>query len=418
MNNSILIHQPKFNNYLILIFSLLPISIISGNFIMEINVFLIIISFLYFSILNKEFLNEITNNNFFYLILILWVYLIINSFLGVDFSNSIRRNLLFFKFLLLILAFKYLLLNFEILKKILSFWTIIILIVCFDVYFEFLFGFNILGFVSPMKSERIVSFFKDELIVGNFLYAFLFIIVGSLIAEKKFKLAISIGIIISLCIFLSGERSIMVKFIFSFFLIVFFLLNSLKIKFFSIIFFLIITSSLLNIDFIKNRYLETTKKELQLNNEDFSKNILDIKYLNQSVFSFEILKNYIYFGVGNKNYFKECRNLKINSSNTLVQSKSVKCYTHPHQTYYEFIAEHGIVGTSIIILIFYKLLFQKYKNIYSDHVRKSLFIFKIYCIAAFLPIVPTGSFFSSFQLLLFFLNYSFFQIYLNKKYTS
>ncbi len=350
--------------------------------------------------------------------MILWIYLILNSFLGADLENSIRRNFFFFKFILLILSFKYLLINFDILKKVLFFWITTISIICFDVFFEFFLGFNILGFVSPMKNERIVSFFKDELIVGNFLFAFLFIIVGYLFAEKRFKEAVIFGIIISVCIFLSGERSIMIKFIFSFFLIVFFLLDSFKIKFISIIIFLSITISLLNVDYLKNRYLETTKNELGLNEGDFGKNILDTKYLNQSIFSYEILKNNFLFGVGNKNYFKECRNLKNNSSNTLVQSKSVKCYTHPHQTYYELIAEHGIFGTLLIIFIFYKLLFQNYKNTYSKFVRKSLFILKLYCIAAFLPIVPTGSFFSSFQLLLFFLNYSFYQVYLNKKYES
>jgi O-antigen ligase len=35
------------------------------------------------------------------------------------------------------------------------------------------------------------------------------------------------------------------------------------------------------------------------------------------------------------------------------------CTTHPHQIYFEFLSEHGLIGTFIILLIFYKLIFSK-----------------------------------------------------------
>ena len=46
------------------------------------------------------------------------------------------------------------------------------LIVIFDVYFEFLYGKNILGYDGSEYGQRIVSFFKDEPIVGGFLNCF------------------------------------------------------------------------------------------------------------------------------------------------------------------------------------------------------------------------------------------------------
>jgi len=415
VKNLDILDNKNFKNFLILIFSLLPISIILGKALMEINILLIIFSFIIFILSNKKLINDINNEKLLHLLVIFWAYLILNSFFGIDFTNSIRRSFLFIKFILLIFSFKYLLLHFDILKKIIFSWTVILLIVCVDVFFEFIFGLNILGFESSMKNERIVSFFKDELIVGNFLFAFLFIIVGSLIFDKRIKIAFLITFIVSLAIILSGERSTVIKLLFSLLIVIFFIQNNLKIKFISIflLFFSVIT--LLNLDTLKVRYVDQVKKEFNFDHNNIKLNLLKTKYLNQSVFSYEIFKNNIFFGVGNKNYHKACINLKNTSEDKLIKKNFVHCYTHPHQVYYEFISEHGILGTLIILGIIFKLLFNKNNHPLLKNNKKLILIFKIYCLSSIIPIIPTGSFFSSFQLFLFFLNYSFYQVYMSKK---
>lgn len=410
-----ILDNKNFINFLILIFSSLPISIILGNALMEINILLIIFSFIVFILSNKKLINDIKNEKLLHLLVIFWAYLILNSFFGIDFTNSIKRNFLFIKFILLIFSFKYLLSHFDILKKIIFSWTLVLLIVCVDVFFEFIFGFNILGFESSMKNERIVSFFKDELIVGSFLFAFLFIIVGSLIFDNKIKIAFLITFIVSLAIILSGERSTVIKLLFSLLIFIFFIQNNLKIKFISIFLLFLSVISLLNLDTLKVRYIDQVKRDLNFNHDSIKHNLLETKYLNQSVFSYEILKNNIFFGVGNKNYHKACINLKNTSEDKLIKKKFVHCYTHPHQVYYEFISEHGILGTLIILGIIFKLLFDKDNRPLLKENRKLILIFKIYCLSSIIPIIPTGSFFSSFQLFLFFLNYSFYQVYMFKK---
>ena len=415
MKNLDISDNKNFKNFLILIFSSLPISIILGNALIEINILLIIFSFIGFILSKKKTIEEIKSDRLFHLLIILWAYLILNSFFGIDFVNSIQRNFLFIKFILLVFSFKYLLSHFDILKKVILFWTVVITIVCIDVFFEFIFGFNILGFESSMKNERIVSFFKDELIVGSFLFAFLFIIVGSLIFDKRIKIAFIVTFVVSSAIILSGERSIVIKLIFSLLIFIFFIQNSLKIKFISIIFLFLSIMTLLSQDTLKMRYVDQIKKDLNLNNENIRINLLNTKYLNQSVFSYEIFKNNVFFGVGNKNYHKACINLKNISEDELIKEMFVHCYTHPHQVYYEFISEHGILGTLIIIGIIFKLLFDKKNYNLSIENRKLILIFKIYCLSSIIPIIPTGSFFSSFQLFLFFLNYSFYQVYIFKK---
>ncbi len=405
----------NFRNFLVIIFSLIPLSIIAGNSVMELNFIIIIFSFLIYLFNNKSIYYDLKKENFILLLLILWVYLVINTFLGTDIFNSIKRNILFFKFILIIISFKYFLINYEILKKILFFWRIIILIVCFDVFFEFFLGFNVLGFQSPMKNERIVSFFKDELIVGAFLFSFMFIVTFSLLEEKKFKSAFIFGLVIFIAILLSGERSIVIKLIFSSIIIILFIQNSIKIRLLSLVVSALIILVLLNNDIIKQRYVDQIKKGLNFEDQDLKHNLLHTKYLNQSVLSYEVLKNNVFFGVGNKNYFRECIKLKNTSKDSSVKVYGyLNCYTHPHQTYYEFLSEHGIFGTLLILIIFYKLLFYENKFKLPLNKKRTLLLLKIYCLVSFLPIVPTGSFFSNFQLMLFFLNYSFYQLYLHK----
>ena len=93
----------------------------------------------------------------------------------------------------------------------------------------------------------------------------------------------------------------------------------------------------------------------------------------------------------------------------------VHCYTHPHQVYYEFISEHGIIGSIIIISILISLFSNKSYS-FSKKDKRRLFIFKIYFIISMLPILPTGSFFSSLQLFQFFLNYAIYLVYCEAKY--
>ena len=55
--------------------------------------------------------------------------------------------------------------------KIYKFWSIIFGVVLFDIIFELIFKFNILGFSSIIPG-RIVSFTNDEMNIGHFFFAF------------------------------------------------------------------------------------------------------------------------------------------------------------------------------------------------------------------------------------------------------
>ncbi len=403
------------NNIILFFFSILPISFISGNAVLELNIFFIIIFFLRELFFDKDYFGKILKNKFFYLLVSLWFYLIINALFGLNYEDSLRRSIFFFRYIFLIFALVYFLRNKQIRDKVINIYTLILLFISFDIFFEFIFGKNILGFESPMKNERIVSFFKDELIVGSFLASFLFIIFGKFFNEDKKILSAILFTIFSVSILITGERSISIKILISIFLIIFFVLESPKLKIYTALFTILLISLIFTNNNLNMRYKNfLTHFEKNFKKEDIYGSILETKYLNQSLFSYELLKNNYLLGVGTKNYSSACRNLKNTSKKTVIQKNAIHCYTHPHQFYYEFVSEHGIIGSIIILTILISLFLNK-SYIFTKNDKRKLFIFKIYFIISMVPIFPTGSFFSSLQLFQFFLNYAIYLVYYETK---
>jgi O-antigen ligase len=407
----------KKQNLIFLFFSLLPVSFILGKAILELNIILIIFFFLKDIIDEKKSFKLLLRNKSFLPLFLLWIYLNFNVLNSSNIDSNLIRGLFFFKNILLVFAFIYYLKLKSFRNKIINYWTVILLIVSFDIYFEFIFGKNILGFESPMKNERIMSFFKDELIVGSFLATFLFIIFGKFYDSNKTFLSFILFLVISIAIFLTGERSITLKLLVSIILIIVFVLKSPKLKILIMLLSCFLILFMLKNENLNYRY-KNTFLEIQNNfqNKNIYEGLLHIKYLNQAFFSYEILKENYLFGVGTKNYFKACINLKNTSENERIKEKTFKCFVHPHQTYYEFISEHGIIGTIIILLSIIMLFYNKDVSRIDDENKRKLFIFKIYIILSLLPVIPTGSFFSSLNLFQFFLNYAFYLVYYKAKY--
>ena len=120
---------------------------------------------------------------------------------------------------------------------------------------------------------------------------------------------------------------------------------------------------------------------------------------------FEVFKNYPLLGVGNKNYRVEsCKNYH-NRSNE--EKKYYYCQTHPHQIYFELLSEHGLIGTFIFLYLIYKLIFSKIRHVLNqkNYIQIGSLI---YMSLSFLPILPTGAFFSDFMITLFAINLSIF----------
>ena len=389
-------------NYFLILFSAIPLSILIGSTISIINILIIDLSFIFLIIYKRQF-NFLKNKVVIYLIF-LYFYLIFNTFISIDYSMSITRNLGFLRIIVFFIAFNYFYHQNLFFEKMIKFWIIIILIVIFDVFIEKIFGKNILGY-GELYGDRIVSFFKDEPIVGGYLNSFFLIIAGFFLNKKKYngKLFFLLVIILLLtAIFLTGERSNYIKALLGIFILVFLYkgFNYKKKLLFTIFNLLLVIIILFNSSFLKTRYLNQIRTALSN----------DSIYFNLYRSGFEVFKNYKLFGVGNKNYRVEtCKleNLTIGNKSLFKMKKGYICTTHPHQIYFEFLSEHGIIGTVILLYIFYKLIFSKIKTTINKNNYIQLGAF-VYLLVVFLPVIPSGSFFNDYNLTLFAINLAIF----------
>ena len=405
--------------YALLIF--LPISIVLGSSVSLINVLLIDIFFIVYIIFNKDFSS--LKENAVKLLFILFVYLIINTFISKDPSLSYIRNLGFIRWVIFFAALSYFfrLVSLEIIFK---FWSFFIVIIVADIFFEVYRGSNFLGYVSPY-GNRVVSFFKDEPIVGGYLNAFYLMIIGALFnffqnrLNKYFFLIFALSLMIFLAILLTGERSNSIKALMSFILFYNLFHNlTFKKKFFGIFILVIfIGITIFSSHYLKIRYVnqifqhnyhsytDDGKMDILGNiiNRSLLTNFDDHVYYKIYKTGFFVFKNAPIFGVGNKNF--RLVSCKLAVEGNKENNKQFICTTHPHQTYIEFLSEHGLVGTIIILSILFNLIFKNYRSMIksNNYIQKGCFAFLI---VYFVPLLPSGSFFSDYNLTLFMLNLS------------
>ena len=165
----------------------------------------------------------------------------------------------------------------------------------------------------------------------------------------------------------------------------------------TVIILIVIKSPWLNNRYVGQIYEQVNSKEKRV---EFFQND---KYMKLYKSGFEVFKNNILFGVGNKNYrIEACNNKKARD---IEDTRNYVCNTHPHQIYFELLSEHGLIGTAILLSLIFFLLFKVLKIVvYSkNYIQKGSFIFVI---MTFLPILPSGSFFSDFNATIFWINFS------------
>jgi len=406
MNNKIL------NSYFLLLFSFIPASIIVGPAISLVNILIIDFSFIFLILYKKDY--KFLSNKTVKFIIFLCLYLIFNSIISKDFSMSAYRNFGFIRFGILFLAFNYFFYNKDFINRVLIVWILTLSILTLDTYLESIFGRNILGY-GEEYGRRIVSFFKDEPIVGGYINGFYLVLIGYLfylndkIVNKYKNIILIYSIFFLIAIVLTGERSNSIKAVFGFFL--FYTFNNFfkfKEKILSILLLILMFTLLLNTsDFLKLRYggqffkpiisIFQSNGQIQKNEISIKNKLKDNIYISLYQSGFDVFKKYPIFGVGNKNYRLEtCSAKNITKYN---------CSTHPHQIYFEFLAEHGLIGSMILLFILFNLVFSKIKIILNSKNYLQLGCL-IFLIISFVPFLPSGAFFADYSLTIFWVNLS------------
>ena len=122
-------------------------------------------------------------------------------------------------------------------------------------------------------------------------------------------------------------------------------------------------------------------------------------YLN----AYDIFKSNIIFGTGVGTFWNEShknfeKKEKINGYNILPN-------THPHQYHFEILANLGLVGY-LYLTVFFIYFFSKNIKFYLKTKNKLTLGCFIMLIVFLIPLLPTGSFFTTYGASIFWLNFA------------
>jgi len=418
-----------FRNSLNILIYLLPISFILGNYVVNLNLLLII----FFGLLiyqNKLF--EIRETKEFIILLLFFATILASTFIEYVFGeqkSDLIKSVLFLRFFIFILVVKCHLqfqnFNYIIFLKVCFFVT---LIISLDVILQYLTGSNILGYESFGVHNS--SFFRSELIAGGYIQKFgifgLLLISILFQSQKKFKVFFFIiyPALLVVAIIFSGNRMPLIMFLFSFFPIIFFQ-NKRKKILISALFFLIVLSSVIikNVDILNKRF-ENFRAAINV-----SQMIYEIKndYNELSIYKGQVFhytptvknKNYTqhnfitghfqYYVTSSKLFLSDPiigRGLKSfrNTCKEIWHHPNTVCGNHPHHFYLEIMNDTGILGFGLIIIFISYLVLNNFL-IYKWSDQKIRFLscaVVTLLLVEFFPFRSQGSFFSTSNATFFF----------------
>ena len=409
------IHDNFKQNYFSLIISLVPISFIGGNMIININIVLLIISGLIF--LSKDlfkikifFLDKLLIIYFSFIVLV-GIY---NDFFiyysSLDFSQhrgiymTSLKSFLFCRFLLL-----YFIIRILLEKKILSLKpfflisTLCVLFVSIDIYFQFITGKDFFGYESDDRLRKLSGPFGDEYIAGSYIQRFsLFSFFLFPVLFSKYKesvnnfLILILFLIFFIGITFTGNRMPLVIFFLSSSILLFLEIKNKKslFVFFSmivVIFFLIFNFN----QKIQKNFKTFYSISKQLTKSAFTQNYINhpLPYKDEFISGYQTWKVNKTIGGGITNFNFYCYKSKEKSK------ISYFCNNHPHNYYLENLAKLGIIGFFILIIvlasIFYLTVVKKYflKSALNNNITAIPFIFLFF--GELFPLRSAGSFFTT-----------------------
>ena len=401
----------KYNLILIFFIILFFPSFVTGVFLPNLIIFLIITTTLLIKFKElKKLFTEYSKLFLYFMFFYLLIFL--SSIFSKHVIHSLETSLLYFAYLLLIFSFIVFFRNHE--KNIIFFFYCGIssfFIISIDAVYEIINGSNILGFSSI--DGRIAGLFNDRWVIGSYLVRFTPVLLGIFFINfqnfSNFQRSVIFIIfgLSSVIIVLSGERvAYLLLFLLSVLIVIFifFKIKSKRIIFISIFSILLLFSSPF---YISEKISERLQSNLTINFTNFDPAINQYYALYKT--SYNLFTKSPLFGIGPNNFRKECDDADVKVS-------KYSCSTHPHNTYFQLLAETGIIGFSLISYVFLYFVVDSFKSILYrkfDYGLFGFFLIKCSFVINLWPLIPTGNFFNSWLGYIYFLPFPIYLIYKN-----
>ena len=408
-----------FIGYIILAF---PIFMITGSLLT--NLFSIVLSL--YALLNYKSLKNLILSKNKFLLIIFSFFLFIFPYDSINFENSILKFFFYFRQVFMFFGILiYLInnnLNNKILDKIKKIYLVILSIIIIDVIIEYFTGSNIFG-NKANYTGRISSFTNDELIIG-YIFCFLILISYGFIVTKIKNIYFIIFVFFALLIsFIIGERSNFIKLFLL--LLIFSSFHNWRINEFS---FVKLSKIILTIFMLISLFFVVTKNTSQANklykipinilsgngiNFDIKEHFYKSKHAPHYLTAINIFSSYPIFGIGIDNFKEESRKDKYYDKE--LNFSEERSSSHPHQLYFELLAEVGLLGFIYFLTIFIWSLQTSLKSYFKSNNSELLGHIMLFMFFIF-PILPSGSFFGTTYGLPFWFNFSILIYLSNKKF--
>ena len=427
MHNNNLIYNRANNLLLILVFCF-PFIIVIGS--AAINIATVLISIITIHTIFKKEKKFFFENKLLILFFCFFLFIVLNAVFHYQSFGLLMKSIGNFRYLLLTIGVLFVLEKAN--KKQITYFIninlILIILICFDIIYQFLFYKNIFGFIPGMCSPdlsnctRFSGVFEDELIAGAYIGQIgllVFFLKMNLNFEKSNYLILGLFLLFFSTIIITGERNAFLIFILTVFFI-FIFLKKIKYIFYMSILLLSIFAVFIQIDLsVKKRFFNFnsfTNSYLSVNN-----NFMHIIKNNPWVYHYEAATELFLekpiLGHGLKSFRVKCAKTSIEKKlleNRIYYKDYRACSTHPHNYLLELLSEQGIFGGLFYISIILLVLFNIYKIIKKNN-RKNRYILCT-CIGSLIlaivfPLKPSGSFLTTFNAAILFYIFGFFIFY-------
>ena len=388
----------------------IPITLISGPLIPEILMFLLQ-RFFFIMFLNSR--NIVISTIFIHIFLSFFLFINLRSLFVDEIFLSLKSTIFYLRFYLLSWVVWYTLdTNSHFPKKFLNFFLISVIILILDAILQFNIGTNIFGW-EKIVPQRVSGFFGDELVLGSYLVRFLPLIVGVYIYVNfnEFNLNKTLLLFLIILIFyigitISGDRS---AFYLSLLFLPFFIklrkITYIKKKFFifGISFLIFLFVLVFNNDSIKKRVIDSTISSMVIikvseNNKIERFALFSDNHQNHIKTAIKIFDDNKFFGIGVKQFRLICNDPKY------LENKH-SCSTHPHNIYFQILAELGLLGFLYITIYFVYVSLKIFKNIFNKKNSSINFLNFMALSSIFInlfPFSPSGNFFNNWISIIYF----------------
>ena len=382
--------------------SIIPF-LIWGPFFPDLIVSISALFFLYHILKNKNFYFFLNKPLIIFFIFCIYCILL-SIFVAEDTMLSFESSLFYFR-IGVFSCFIWYLIDRD--KSILTYfyYTIILCFsaLVFDGYFQYFTGSNLLGF--KIISNRISSFFGDELIMGSYLSRLFPLLFALFLVKQKKKFEIyfigTLFILVDILIFMAGERASFFFLNLSTIFIIILIKEYQKFRLVTFIiaiiciFILSLNSLNLNERMFKGPaqdmgFIESSKKPV----------IFSIIHDSHIRTAYNMFKDQPIFGHGPKMFRVICNDEKYVTGIT-------PCARHPHNFYIQLLAETGFVGFlflfSALVYVIYTAL-RQFKSIIFRQ-KRPLTDYQVCLLAGILitlwPLTPNGNFFNNWLMVVY-----------------